>query len=81
LQAVPAVPFAGGFVYLAIDPQLVLIPFTLSGPAGAPGAGFWSLPTFDVSFLAGSRIFHQAAVLDPAAAQGLALTNALQADF
>jgi Tol biopolymer transport system component len=80
-RAVPAVPFAGGFAYLVMDPQLVLIPFTLSGPATAAGAGFWSLPSFNASFLAGLRIFHQAAIFDPLAVQGVALTNALQADF
>jgi hypothetical protein len=80
-KSIPAVPLAGGFVYLAMDPQMVLIPFTLSGAPGVAGAGFWSLPTFDVSFLTGVRIFHQAAVLDPVAAQGIALTNALQADL
>lgn len=72
------VPFAGGWVWL--QGPLVLSTFSTSGSAGAAGVGVGASPLTipNSPTLVGARLTAQAAVLDPQATAGLALTHGIE---
>lgn len=72
-----ALPLFGGTLFLF--PISSTLPFTAGGTTGAAGAGVFALPLLfaDPAF-AGLTFYLQAAFLDAAAVQGVALTNGLR---
>ena len=77
-QPAPGLPFAGGTLWIAGAP-LVVLPLVLSGPTGVPGSGSADLPLPIPAgpALVGADFHAQAFVLDGAALGGLALTAGL----
>jgi hypothetical protein len=81
-RATPA-PFGTG-QQLYIDPGsplTVLLPLTLGGASGQPGAGTAEIPFAVPPALTGLSFDQQAAVADAAAPFGICLTNALRITF
>ena len=81
LGSAPAsLPAFGGTLLLApIDATAV---FPCSGPAGVPGVGAYSVPIpITNPGLSGLSLYLQAALLDGAAAQGLAISNGLELEI
>jgi hypothetical protein len=72
-----SVPFAGGTIYIV---PLLTFTATLSGPGGVAGAGTVSFPHPIPAepALVGGVVSAQAAVLDPAATAGIALTQGIR---
>ena len=81
--AMPPVLNGGVQVHVALNPDLLLIPFTCSGPAGVAGAGYSSIhfPVPDMPALAGVSFFAQWLVFDPVGPLGLSLSEGLQMTF
>ena len=72
-----AIPFAGGTIFVLPG---AVIPLTLGGPVGVPGAGFATVPLAipnDPS-LVGATVSSQSGILDPAANSSVALTAGLR---
>ena len=65
---------------LLVDP-VVLVPFTLSGTAGRPGAGRFRLPISVPPLVRhlGANLNAQAGILDPGATFGISMTNGVEA--
>lgn len=71
-----ALPFKGGLLLAA--PILLTAPFVSGGPVGAAGEGFLDLPLpLPTTGVTGVELFLQAAVADPAAPAGVALSAGL----
>ena len=79
-SAQAALPAFGGTLLLApIDATLA---FPCSGTLGVPGIGEFSLPIPLTSpALSGQSLYLQAGLLDPAASQGLAISNGLRVEI
>lgn len=87
LSTIPQSLNLGGIpLNIDIGPGLVfLLPITLSGPVGTPGAGNFFLPVPlagpPVPVLSGTNFYWQAAVIDAAGVGGLAMTRGLRAEL
>jgi hypothetical protein len=69
-------PIAGGFLY--VDPIVLMLDVFASGAPGAAGAGSVGLPVFTTDpALKGLVLYLQAGFVDPAAVQGVSLSNGL----
>ena len=75
----PGLPFAGGTLWIDLGLVGPVLPVTLSGSPGAPGAGAATVP-FAIPAspgLAGAQLFAQAVLLDAAAPASLSMTPGL----
>ena len=67
---------------LYVSPILTIVPVPLSGAAGAAGQGDFSLNTTPlIATVTGLSIYHQFAILDAGAANGVAFTNGLEITY